>query len=275
MLSSLIDHQRRSVRVVGGVDALIGRYPDRTAVCKLEERDGYRMRFVRGGQGCEGVILNTGGGVVAGDRVHHRIAASERADVTITTTAAERVYRSDGFPAQIRITLAVAAKAALAWLPQETILYSHARLDRAFDVDVATDASLLVAEVTVFGRKAMGEVLTHGEWTERWRVRRAGRLIFAENIGMHGDICNLLARKAIGAGADNIATMLFVATDAEIRLNAVREAIADASCAIGVSAWNGLLCVRAMGDDLAALRRSLALAVVALRGVAMPRVWQL
>ncbi len=230
------------------------------------------MRFPRGGLGCEGVILNTGGGVVSGDRIVHRIDAGEQANVTITAPAAERIYRSVGESAHIGIHLGLEAGARLAWLPQETILYDNARLVRELSVDMPSCASALLAEITVFGRKGMGEAVTRGAWIDRWRVRRAGRLAFVENNRFGGPLATLLARAAICGGAHILATALYVAPDAESRLASVRAAIGH-SDSVGASAWNGLLCVRAIGGDLEILRRTLSQAIVAMRGLAMPRVW--
>ena len=75
----------------------------------------------------------------------------------------------------------------LAWLPQETILFDRARVSRRIDIDLAESASLLLCEIVVFGRAAMGERMLHGEFVDRWRVRRGGRLVFAETVRLDGD----------------------------------------------------------------------------------------
>ena len=51
---------------------------------------------------------------------------------------------------------------------------------------VGADRELLFAETVVFGRAAMGETVRDGRFTDRWRVRRDGRLIFAENFRLDG-----------------------------------------------------------------------------------------
>ena len=43
-------------------------------------------------------------------------------------------------------------------------------------------ASLLLAEAVVFGRSAMGETVADGAIADRWRIRRGGRLVFAESL---------------------------------------------------------------------------------------------
>ena len=108
-----------------------------------------------------------------------------------------RSIARSGRPAEIAVALAVEAGARLLWLPQETILFDRARLRRRIDVDARRRrASLLMAEAVVFGRSAMGEAVEQGAFTDRWRVRRGGRLLFAETVRLDGAI----ARRLGGTG---------------------------------------------------------------------------
>ena len=59
----------------------------------------------------------------------------------------------------------------------------------------------MLCEIVVFGRAAMGERMQKGEFVDRWRVRRGGRLVFAETIRLDGDIGGKLAKSAIAKGA--------------------------------------------------------------------------
>ena len=88
--------------------------------------------------------------------------------------------------------LKVGAGGTLAWLPQETILFDQVRLRRSIEVDLAPDASLLLAEGVVFGRSAMGETLAQGRFFDRWRVRRGGALVFAESLRLEDAIAERL-----------------------------------------------------------------------------------
>ncbi len=90
---------------------------------------------------------------------------------------------------------------ALAWLPQETILFDQVRLRRTIDVDLAPDADLLLAEAVVFGRSAMGETVLRGHLFDRWRVRVGGALVFAETLRLDGAIAQRLARRAVAGEA--------------------------------------------------------------------------
>ena len=139
------------------------------------------------------MFVNTAGGIAGGDRFDIGITAGEGSRLTLTTAAAEKIYRAAGPAAQLNIALKAEAAAHLAWLPQETIVFDRARISRRIDIDLAESASLLLCEIVVFGRAAMGEKMLHGEFVDRWRMRRGGRLVFAETIRLDGDIGAKLA----------------------------------------------------------------------------------
>src|SRR6266567_5137231 len=124
----------------------------------LHESGSLRVRFPSPeGDGLSGVFVNTAGGIAGGDRFDIDVAAGEGARLTLTTAAAEKVYRAPGPAAQLNIALKAEARSHLAWLPQETILFDRSRISRRIDIELAADASLLLCEIVVFGRSAMGE----------------------------------------------------------------------------------------------------------------------
>src|ERR1700676_2968983 len=173
----------------------------------LHESGSLRVRFPSPeAEGLSAVFVNTAGGVAGGDHFDIEIAAGEGSRLAVTTAAAEKVYRAEGPAAQLNIALKLAAGAHLAWLPQETILFDRAQVARRIDIDLVESASLLLCEIVVFGRAAMGERMLRGEFVDRWRMRRGGRLVFAENVRLDGDIGAKLAKPAIANGGVAIGT---------------------------------------------------------------------
>jgi urease accessory protein len=237
---------------------------------KVYEHGPLRVRFPNAYDGAlEAVFVNTAGGVAGGDRHDLDMAAGEGASLTVTTAAAEKVYRSLGPDSEIAVRLSAAAKSRLLWLPQETILFDLARLARRIDVDLDADASLLMAEAVVFGRSAMGERVEQGAFSDCWRVRRGGRLVFAETVRLGGAIARQLAEPAVAGGGAAVATVLAVPGD-EAAVARIRE---QTFCGeVGVSAWNGLAVARLCAKDGANLRRDLCAVIVAFGGT-LPRSW--
>ena len=239
------------------------------------ETGGLRWRFPRSIDPCEAVLVNTGGGVAGGDTYRVALTLQGGAAVEATTTAAEKIYRSDGEPARIAVTLALEAGARLSWMPQETILFEGARLVRTLTIDIAADAELIAVETLVFGRLAMGEARIDAALSDSWRLRRAGRLVFADatRIAQAG-AC--LDRTACGAGARAVATLVAAAPGVEASLPDLRAALeaGGADVEAGASAFDGLIVARLVSPSPSRLREIAIAAILALSGRQPPRLWR-
>ena len=262
------------MRAVGEVRADFAAQEGRTQVGRVYETGGLRLRFPNAGTQCEAVMVNTGGGVAGGDSAQYDFTIEDGADVTFTTTAAEKIYRAQSDPAEIAISLRLGAGAGADWLPQETILFDGARLQRRLDVDMANDARLTLVESVIFGRMASGELHLEGSLRDRWRIRRNRQLVFAEDMRIEGDITGTLDRPAVGGRSRATAVFLHVAPDAEARIEEIRQALADAPCDWGASAWNGMAVVRLLSPSPEHLRAAIVMLLLAVRGREWPRVWQ-
>ncbi len=263
-----------SLRAIGAVRLLARAVEGGTEAYEVEESGPLRLRFPRLAEDAlEAILINTGGGIVGGDRLEIAVEAGEGARVALTSQAAEKIYRSTGPAARITLRLAARAGARLDWLPQETILFDRARVARTLDAEVAADARLTICEAIVFGRTAMGERVHSGTWHDQWRIRRGGRLIFADALTLDGSIEKILARPALAAGAAAIATVVQVAPDAELRLDALRAAFGN-EIEAGASVSDGILIARFVAPDGFTLRRALLDALAAL-DCAPPRAFTL
>jgi urease accessory protein len=254
-------HIALAVAAAGGV----------TRRARVHEDGSLRVRFpnAAAGDALEAVIVNTGGGMTGGDRFSIGIDVGEGARLLAGSAAAEKIYRSTGPDAVMNVALSVATGGRLAWLPQETILFDRARLSRRIDVDLAEGASLLMAEAVLFGRAAMGEAMQEGHWSDRWRVRRGSRLLFAESVRLDGAIAGKLAAPAAANGGIALATVLIAPGD-EATLANVRAL--DFKGETAISAWNGIAVARLIARNGLTLRRDL-LALLAALGTPVPRLW--
>jgi urease accessory protein len=260
-------------RAVGSVAFDVALVDGVTRRRQLHESGSLRVRFPSPeAQGLSAVFVNTAGGITGGDRFEVDIAAGEGARLTVTTAAAEKIYRAQGPAAQIKLALRAAAGSHLAWLPQETILFDQARVSRRIDIDLAETASLLLCEIVVFGRAAMGEKMLAGSFVDRWRLRRGGRLAFAETVRLDGDIGEKLARPAVAKGGVAIGTALIVPGD-EALVTRIREASNSFGGEVGISAWNGFAMARFCAQDAAKLRADMIAVLGSIGGPALPRLW--
>jgi urease accessory protein len=221
--------------------------------------------------GIEAVLINTAGGLTGGDRLQWAAAAGEDCELSLTTQACERIYRSAGGRAEVDVRLRAEAGSSLQWLPQETLLFDGGEIDRRLEADLAPGASLLAVEAVVLGRTAMGEQVRRGRLRDRWRVRRDGRLVFADEIRLEGPIAEIAAAPAVLAGGQAFASILLVSPDAETKLSEVRAALGPSG---GASAFDGKLFARVTAKDGFTLRGGLVPALQVLRAAPLPRVWR-
>jgi urease accessory protein len=259
-------------RATGHIALSVSTHDGITRRTRVHEDGSLRVRFPNAApEALEAVIVNTGGGMTGGDRFTIDMSVGEAANLIAGTAAAEKIYRSSGLDAEMDVHLRLEPKARLAWLPQETILFDHARLRRRIDIDLAEGASLIMAEAVVFGRAAMGEAMTQGFFTDAWRVRRAGKLIYADTARLDGAIAARLAERAVTKGSIAIATVL-IAPGTATACEQVRALGEHFAGEVGISAWNGIAVARLCAKDGAVLRRDLISALAAL-GTPVPRLW--
>jgi urease accessory protein len=253
---------RIAVRAAGGVTRLDRLYQEGAAKLRLPRQRGAAL---------EAVMINSAGGMTGGDRFSWTVEAGPGTHAVLTTQACERIYRASADAARVEAKLTLEAGARVDWLPQETILFDGSALTRGITADLAEDAGLLLCEAVILGRHAMGETFTRGLFHDRWRIRRAGRLVFADDLKLDGDIPHLVRQPALLDGAGAFATLLLADPDAESRIDAVRGAIGELG---GASAFDGKLLARLTAPDGLRLRRTLILALIAL-GAKPPAVWTL
>ncbi|WP_018390545.1 urease accessory protein UreD [Ancylobacter sp. FA202] len=261
----------------------------RTARGRIEEEGFARVRFPRSGRrgrALEAVMINTGGGLAGGDASQSCLHAGRDAQLVVTTQAAEKIYRSDGATSHIAVELTAEVGASLHWMPQATIVFDGARVERSIAAEVAPDARLLLVEPVILGRTARGERLSYGRLFDRWRIRRGGRLVYADGLQLEGDIAATLDRRATAGGWAAFATLLLVSPDAESRLDDVRAALGLGESEqdgmarelpdgldAGASAWDGMLSVRLLARDGAPLETAIRRAIAALGVGEVPRIW--
>jgi urease accessory protein len=246
----------RSVRVDARLKLHVDFHAGATRLTERHEAGAMRFRFPRAhGRAPEAILVNVAGGLAGGDRVTTDIRADEGASLSLSSAAAERIYRSAGASTTLATTLDVGDDATCIWLPQETILHDGARLERRFSIDLAAKATLVFGEMLYFGRRASGEGFSHGALTESWRVRHEGKLLLADETRFSRDFShNILRPAALGAHVA-LATLLFAHISAGDMLDAIRAQLPDeAGFECGASDLNGLVLIRFAAQDAARLR---------------------
>lgn len=271
-------------RVDGATRLELRRAEDgRTALADLYQRAPCRVLFPtpEAAEPALAVLLTTSGGLTGGDRTEVTVIVGSQACATVTTQAAEKIYRAvdDGSEVRMQFDLEIGAGAWAEWLAQETILFDGARLRRTFCAEVAVTGRLLALESVVLGRTEMGERFDSGLLHDAWRISRDGHLVWVDALHLEGDI-EWLRTRPFGFGTCvAFSTLVYVGADAAKRLEAARSMLAETGGLGAATVLDGVLLVRAMAERAHELRAVMMTIAAGLRRAAgswparLPRVW--
>ncbi len=262
-------------RAIGALRLSVSHERASSQIRALRQSGSLKALFPRPiGPALEVVLLNTAGGLTGGDRMQTEVEAEPGAQVILSSQAAERAYRALGHSrAEVTLRLQAGAGARIDWLPQETILYDGSALARTLQADLAPTARMLLVEPVIFGRTAMGEVVKTGLLRDRWLVRRAGELIFADALLLEGNFAAHLTASGVAGGAGAMASVLYVGPDAAGYVTALRGLMPPtAGCSL---VRDGVLFARLLAGDGFDLRRMLIPVIEYLSAAPLPKVWRL
>jgi len=212
---------------------------------------------IRGAPVEEAVVVNTAGGIAGGDRLEFAVTALADASFTITSQAAERVYRALNEPALIETWLKICKTAKLAWLPQETIVFNGGRIRRNTQIEISAGAELLALEWLVLGRAAHGEEIVGGEIADGWQVRLDGRLIWADRFRATDDVFSRLRSRALLADFKAIGTLIYFGPDPTAQVQFLRDLAPQLQCHCFTTVVSGLVIARLAARDAAELKAGL------------------
>ncbi len=266
-------------RAVGRLSLAVDTDGGRDSIADLHQSGCGRFLFPARAkdQPLEAVVVNTAGGLTGGDRFDIKVSVGEGARAILATQACEKIYASSGATAKLSTVLRVQNDTRLCWLPQETILFDHSVLERSLSIDMADSANVLAGEAILLGRQAMGEELTKARFCDRWRIRRDGRLVFAEESaigGADGDWSAVRAARALlGETTTALATIVHAAPGVDSRLDSIRAIMESTGIDGGASAFDGLLVMRMVAPSGLVLRKTLLPLLEHCLDGRLPRVW--
>ena len=249
---------RCGVTVDGSVRAVIGPGERGGRILDLYQHEPLRLMWPRAeaGEPLTGILVNTAGGVVGGDRHHIRVDCIANGDALITGQAAEKIYRSSGKAAVVEVDLVARSKARLEWLPQGTILFDGAMLRRHTTIRREPGARILAGEILVLGRLGMGERFRSGFLLDRWRVEDRGKLAWIDALRLDGNLEHLSDSVAGLGGAQALATVIYIGDDAPAVLDDARSLLPkpDTELRAGATVLGSVLICRWLGGEPHRLR---------------------
>ena len=218
-------------------------------------------------------MINTAGGLTGGDCFEIDAHAGTDSTLVLTTQAAERAYLALNGLATMQTRLKAGPRSQIMWLPQELILYDGSALRRRLEIDLAQNARLLMVEPVIFGRTAMGEDLSGVHFDDRINIRRDGAPLYSDAFRLTPAKTRNLTRAALCNGGQAIASVIFVAPEAETHLPQIRALLPETGGASLLAA--DTLVLRLVAADGFKLRGALVPILEHLKGTPLPRSWSL
>ena len=246
-----------------------------TRIKKLRQSGSMKLVFpTTHAKHAEAIMVNTAGGITGGDRFDVTAHVGANASLTLTTQAAERVYRAQpGEVGRVTTALTVDRDARLNWLPQELILFDNCALRRRLRVELGATARLLMVEPMVFGRTAMKEELRKVFLRDRISISREGLPVYLDGMDLSGDAAAHLARPCIANAAGAMASLVYIAPEAEGVLGRIRKMLPASAGASMIA--KDVLVLRLLAPCSFEMRRSLVPILDLLTQNTLPKSWRL
>ncbi len=244
----------------------------RAAITGLGQRGSAKVILPNTGAVPEAVFLNTSGGLTSGDRLTYGLELGAGLRGVATTQTAERAYLAPAGLAEVSVDLSVGAGGWLDWLPQETILFQGAGLNRRTVIRLGAEAGCMALEAVVLGRAAMGERVTRLRFFDRREIWRAGRVLHLEPLAL--DDAALGAGDVVLGRARAFASLVCLGAGVADALPALRRVLDEPGVDASASAYDGRLVLRMRAGDGWPMRRQICRALSVLRHAPLPRVWQ-
>src|SRR4051812_20486077 len=195
---------------------------------------------------CHAIVVHPPGGIAGGDDLDLAVHAGERSRALLTTPGAAKWYRSNGAWAKSRVCLHLDAGSHVEWLPQEAIVFDHARADMSFEADLAADAILVAWEIVCLGRTGSGEGFDAGEVRLHTRIARDGALAWRER-GYLAPGAPAMSSTAGLAGEKVFATLIVAAPRIDDSWLAAARAVPAPDASVGATRLPGVLLARYRG----------------------------
>lgn len=238
--------------------------------------------FYPEGDVCHVYLIHPPGGIVGGDELHLNVNVNKNAHALLTTPAATKFYRGNGFQAKQVQHISVEENCHIEWLPQETIFFSGCEANTTTMIQLERNAKFIGWEIICLGRPASKEEFEQGYCRQSIEVWRDKKPLVIERSRLQGGD-ELLAAMWGMQKFTVMGTMIVTDADKKV-LQKVREDIDaqnldDKKIRISGTLINDVLICRVLADQAEAARESFISIWKILRPYIMqreavaPRIW--
>lgn len=231
---------------------------------------------------CHVYLIHPPGGIVGGDELNLTVNVEQKAHALITTPAATKFYRGNGYEAKQEQNINVSANCKMEWLPQETIFFSGCEAKTKTIINLQDDAQFIGWEIICLGRPASKEVFEQGYCRQMIEIWRDEEPVVIERSLLRGNDDLLDATW----GMQNftvLGTMIVTNVDKTIlemvRNNIEQQKLDNAKIILSSTLINDVLICRVFAHQAEAARESFIAIWKSLREQVMnkkaeaPRIW--
>lgn len=268
-----------------GLELSLERDGDRTVVRRAAHSGPLRIQraFHTEGDLAHVYVLHPPGGLVGGDELDMQVSVRSGGAALLTTVGATKFYRTTRLPAAQHVTLNVADRAQLEWLPQESIYYAGCDARNVVRVNLEPGARFMGWETTCLGRSASGEHFDQGAVRQRFEMFRGVEPIFVDRALYKGGDAALT--EAWGLSGHPVVGTFVCAGATQVDVEAARTSVlshlsgANDRVRLGATLVGEVLVVRAVAPWARLIRDQFQLLWSALRErlfsrpACTPRIW--
>lgn len=238
--------------------------------------------FYPEGEVCHIYLIHPPGGIVGGDELNLAVNVNNKAHALITTPAATKFYRGNGYEAKQVQNIEVHAGCKMEWLPQETIFFSGCEAKTKTIINLHDDAQFIGWEIICLGRPASKEIYEQGYCRQVIEVWRDKEPVVIERSSLQG-ADELLDATWGMQGFTVLGTMLVTSTDKSVlenvRDNIEEQNLDNAEIKLSSTLIKDVLICRVVANQAEAARESFISIWTGLRMQVMqrsavaPRIW--
>ncbi len=170
--------------------------------------------YPEGPSPCHAIIVHPPGGIAGGDRLEVLVHSRAHSHGLVTNPSATKWYGTDSVIAASQL-IDIELEGKFEWLPQESIVFNHARVRSDINVRVASQGAMIGWDHLIFGRHAAGETFDAGNFNQTLSIEMAGREIWRDKLVLRGG--DPLFASPIGLrGHHALATVWAILPDAHV-----------------------------------------------------------
>ncbi|EXX86300.1 hypothetical protein BG53_06330 [Paenibacillus darwinianus] len=203
-------------------------------------------------------VLDTAGGMLAGDSLAYNIRVDDGARLYLTNASTAKCYTMPNGDARVAQHFSIGSRASLEFFPEESMLFRDTSLETVTRIDAQRDSGFAFCEMYAGGRKHAGEIFEFRRLENRFEIRIDGKLAIWENYRLEGGMLRPGRPGYLEHYTHWGNLYMYASHESGVALKAVQECLAEferdgfrAGCSLHPS---GVITVKALSSEYEAVK---------------------